>query len=226
MRSSRRQLVNTIYIIKSIETPKVYIGQTWHTLTNRLSSHKRNARNGTGRITKLYNSMRKYGIDSFTIEKLDQADSQESANFLEDYYITQYDSIINGLNLKCGGAVGKFSEESRKKMSLSHLGEKNNNHGKRGPGITFYGGHHTDESKKKISDAMRNVIKRELSLEEKEILKTRARELSKLDEHKVREIKILLRDGKKIKDIAILYDVTDSCISHIRAGRSWSSVFI
>jgi ABC-type iron transport system FetAB ATPase subunit len=47
-----------------------------------------------------------------------------------------------------------------------------------------------------------------------------------LDEEKVREIKLLLKDGKRNKDIAILYGVTDSVISKIKTGLRWGNVEI
>ena len=84
MRQPRKQKLNTIYIVKSSETSKVYIGQTWYGMQTRLCTHKRLAMKNSQGVSKLYNSMRKYGIDTFTIEKLDECDTQEKANELED----------------------------------------------------------------------------------------------------------------------------------------------
>lgn len=70
----------------------------------------------------------------------------------------------------CKSCVGKnrtFSEERNRKISLSHLGEKNPNYGKHPSDETrlamslshtgeknyFFGKHHTEETKHKISDA-------------------------------------------------------------------------
>jgi len=48
-----------------------------------------------------------------------------------------------------------------------------------------------------------------------------------LNEEKVKEIKILLSEGKiKNKDIAIIYGVKECTISKIKNGSSWSSVNI
>jgi|GEM_PF-1798953 len=48
-----------------------------------------------------------------------------------------------------------------------------------------------------------------------------------LNEEKVKEIKLLLREGKmKNKDIAIIYGVKDSVISKIKTGLLWSNVEI
>lgn len=47
-----------------------------------------------------------------------------------------------------------------------------------------------------------------------------------LDENKVKEIKVLLADGKRIKDVAVLYGVSGTLISRIKHGVRWGSVVI
>ena len=174
--------------------------------------------------------MRKYGTDTFTIEKLDVCDSQEKANELEDYYILQYDSIASGLNLKRGGAHGEYSPQSRKKMSESKTGEKNNRFGIVGEAHPMFGKTHTKEAKKKITDSQTGEKHWMFGKEPTEELKARllkqSHKVAKLDEQKVREIKQLLRDGVSMKVIAILYDVCYDNIRAIRDGRTWSSVSI
>lgn len=226
MRSSRKQTVCTIYIVKSPGTPKVYIGQTWYTIKTRISTHKRNARKGTGKSYKLYNSMRKYGIDTFKIEALAICDTQEKADELEDFYILQYNSIDKGLNLKRGGAAGGFSDEARAKMSASKMGTKNNRYGITGPDHPMYGKHHTDEAKKKISEASKQQIRQPITEQEKERLTAMSHATAKLDEQKVREIKALLKSGSSLSSIAKTYGVSDRNIAHIRNGFTWSWVKI
>lgn len=48
--------------------------------------------------------------------------------------------------------------------------------------------------------------------------------LAKLDEEKVKEIKIMMRDGYKNNEIADIYKVCTSNISLIRSGKRWSHV--
>lgn len=50
--------------------------------------------------------------------------------------------------------------------------------------------------------------------------------LAKLTEEKVKEIKKLISQGYKNKEIAELYKVDQSNISHIRSGKRWSHVSI
>lgn len=127
MKKSRKveKIINTIYLIRSNLTNKVYVGQTWMSLEARFTAHKRCAKRRVKRHSvKLHNSMRKYGFENFFIEKLAESSTQEEANELEDFYILKFDSINKGLNLKRGGAAGDFSEETRKKMSKSARGNK------------------------------------------------------------------------------------------------------
>lgn len=227
-----RKPTNTIYIIRSSATNKVYIGQTWETPERRFSKHIGCARRDSQGSIKLRKAMRKYGTDTFTIEQIDECDSQEKANELEDYYILQYNSIESGLNLKRGGAHGEYSEESKKKMSESHMGELNFNYGLRGPGTTFYGGHHTDEAKAKISAAFtgekHHFFGKIVSEEERKHLieaSAKARLVNaKITEQQAREIKQLLKTDMKHKNIALLYNISKHIVSSISRGIAWGWV--
>ena len=90
-----------IYKITNKINGKVYIGQTIYTLARRKANHIKCAKNGVDRH--LYNAMRKYGIDNFDFEEIDHADNIEDLNYLEAYYITQYDSVRKGYNMGYGG---------------------------------------------------------------------------------------------------------------------------
>lgn len=90
-----------IYKITNKINGKVYIGQTIHSLSYRKSQHLRCANNGVDRH--LYNAMRKYGIENFEFEEIDRADNIDDLNYLETYYIIQYDSVRKGYNMCYGG---------------------------------------------------------------------------------------------------------------------------
>ena len=104
--------------------------------------------------------------------------SNDAANYLEDFYITTFDTLNpeNGYNLKEGGAFGKMTiatckkiseansgsnnfmygkkhtEETCKKISDAVSGEKHRLYGKTGKDHPMYGKHHTEETRKKLSD--------------------------------------------------------------------------
>jgi group I intron endonuclease len=105
----------TIYLLTNTVNSKVYIGQTWLTLNKRMGKNGTNYKNSIY----LYSAIQKYGSDKFQYEILAQCSDQKTADYLEDYYINQYDSRNHdiGYNIKEGGSVGKHSEETIDKIS-------------------------------------------------------------------------------------------------------------
>ena len=72
--------------------------------------------------------------------------SEEEMNSDEQYYIEFFDTLYpNGYNLTKGGDGGILCEETRRKLSNSHKGKIPPNKGKP----------HSDETKKKISEALK-----------------------------------------------------------------------
>lgn len=66
---------------------------------------------------KFYNAIQKYGWENFTRTILSENLTLSEANELEQYYISLYNSIEDGYNLKSGGLNCEYSQESIKKMS-------------------------------------------------------------------------------------------------------------
>src|SRR5208282_1914217 len=73
-----------------------------------------------------------YTLENFECMVIEQTKTREEANIREMFWIKFYDSISpNGYNLTSGGVwCFEHSEESKKKNSIAHLGEKNWNFGK------------------------------------------------------------------------------------------------
>lgn len=102
---------------------KIYIGQTKYTVEHRIKQHINDANNGS---TKLFHiAIRKYGIETFNYEILNEAFSIEELNKLEIYYIEKYNSYYkngNGYNMTIGGEGANgyiFTENDRQKLSGS-----------------------------------------------------------------------------------------------------------
>jgi group I intron endonuclease len=95
-----------IYCIKNELNGKVYIGYTGKNIDKRFNTHIKNAKEKINR--KLYDSMNKYGCNNFTISKLDETDSIESAQELESWYIHIFKSKNSkyGYNMTNGGDGG------------------------------------------------------------------------------------------------------------------------
>lgn len=110
-----------IYKITNNINNKVYIGQTTRTVSIRYKNHLYNAQRG--RREHLYEAIRTYGGNNFSVETLAEAFSKEKLDELEIYYIAFYESRNpqKGYNIALGGGRGllgyNHSLESKKKIS-------------------------------------------------------------------------------------------------------------
>ncbi len=112
-----------IYKITNKINNKIYIGQTIHTLLYRWNNHIRASNRGSNIY--FHKAIRKYGKDSFNIEKLADAFSKEELNSLEIQYIKQYNSLApNGYNTSTGGEGGNnFSNNPNIAIIKQHMSE-------------------------------------------------------------------------------------------------------
>ena len=154
----------TVYIHKNKINGKVYIGQTCQNPIKRWD-------NGKGYITstRFYNAIQKYGWDNFEHIILYSGLSQEEANKIEQKLIKQYKAQNDqyGYNITSGGNNYSHSEETKQKIGKAnsialkgktHSQEQNKAISEKftGKGNPFYGKHHTEETKKKISESRGN----------------------------------------------------------------------
>ena len=102
-----------VYKITNNINKKTYIGQTTQKLYYRWNNHIYNMKN-TKNNHPLYNAMRKHGVENFTIEEIDGANSITELNYKEWLRIHMHNTIApNGYNLREGGdASGKMSKEA------------------------------------------------------------------------------------------------------------------
>ena len=89
-----------IYKIYNDVNDKVYIGQTSGTIEERFKQHLKKVNSDDRKTYPLYNAMRKYGIEHFFIEQIEETDD---LNVREIYWIKQFDSYNNGYNATLGG---------------------------------------------------------------------------------------------------------------------------
>ena len=99
-----------IYCYTNNINGKKYIGQS-KDVTRRC--HPSNYKG----CTKFYYAIEKYGWSNFTQTILAEGLTIEEANAKEEYFISLYNTIENGYNLKSGGLNCEYSESSRHKMS-------------------------------------------------------------------------------------------------------------
>ena len=88
-----------IYVIKNDINNKPYVGKTVTTLANRWLHHKDDYQKYDWH---LYRAMRKYGIEHFWIEQIEECDDS-IIDEREIYWINQLDSYNNGYNMTIGG---------------------------------------------------------------------------------------------------------------------------
>lgn len=132
-------IIYSIYKITNKINNKIYIGFTSKTIEERFQEHVNSAIYHKDKIY-FHNAIRKYGKESFLLEKIDESlDRNYALNVLEPKYIKEYKSNNKkyGYNLTNGGEGASFTEEIRKKLSENkkekyRLGIlKNNNKGKK-----------------------------------------------------------------------------------------------
>ena len=98
-----KELKNTMaYIYKIINdiNNKIYIGKTEKSIEKRFKEHCSDAFRDRNEKRPLYAAMRKYGIENFHIELVEETDNPEER---EIYWIGFYDGYTKGYNATIGG---------------------------------------------------------------------------------------------------------------------------
>lgn len=150
-----------IYKVTNLVNGKCYVGQTRMSLQNRWKHH----RYAHG-CSALHSAIEKYGVENFTIEQIDSADTQDELNQKEQFWIAKLNTLSpNGYNLTTGGESPVWCEDSRLRMSESKKGNYPSEETRKilrevklGERNSFYGKHHTDESKQKISASKKGQL--------------------------------------------------------------------
>ena len=96
------------YIYKIINdiNNKVYIGKTAYSIEKRFKEHCDDAFRDRNEKRPLYSAMRKYGIEHFEIQKIEECEDIAAAD-REAYWIGVYSAYQTGYNATLGGD-GKF----------------------------------------------------------------------------------------------------------------------
>ena len=142
-----------IYRIENIENENFYIGQTYQTLSQRFTNHKCEAKRGKTNGP-LYRAMRKYGIELFIIEDIEtrefetKKEAKEWMNEREIHYISTLKPAYNAAPGGLGHTGVQWTEERRAKFKERMSGSNN----------PQYGNTKTEETRKKLSDALKGRV--------------------------------------------------------------------
>ena len=140
-----------IYCITNTLNGKKYIGQTTKTLEKRWISHKSESKKHEN---KFYRAIRKYGFEYWTKEIIEEIEN-DLLNEREQYWISHFDTMNIGYNLRSGGGQNSLlSEESKKKISEKHMGKRMSIPTEFKKGLIPWnkGGTHSEETRKKLRE--------------------------------------------------------------------------
>ena len=121
------------YIYKIINNinQKIYIGKTSSTIEKRFKEHCNDSKKERCEKRPLYDAMNKYGIENFTVEKVEEVENDEIASEREIYWINKLRTYIgfndcNGYNATLGGDSKRYydyQEIANKYMELKNQKE-------------------------------------------------------------------------------------------------------
>lgn len=149
-----------IYKITNKVNGKIYIGQSIN-IKARWRDHISSLNRGDSRCTLLQRAWNKYGgEENFSFEILELC-SEDMLDEVEIKYIEMYDTCNVGYNIEYGGNENKcLSAETRQKIGDANRGRHHSEESKKkmseartGKKNGMYGKTHSEEARKKISDA-------------------------------------------------------------------------
>lgn len=91
-----------IYKIVNDINGKIYVGKTNLTINERFKEHCRDSKKPTEQIRPLYAAMQKYGIEHFSIEQIEECET-DKASEREQYWIGFFEGYEKGYNATRGG---------------------------------------------------------------------------------------------------------------------------
>lgn len=189
-----------IYKHTNLVNGKYYIGQTKRDLMTRWIETVKHA-NYEGTLYRnalFYRAIRKYGPSNWKHETIESGiETLEDANDREAFWIALFCSNNKrfGYNSTSGGRQGAMTLEVKNRLSESHLGKE-----------------HALSTKEKISEMSRKTVENYVG--------ESFHWNSKLTTAQVANIRLLLSEKQmRQKDIAQMFNVSDTTISHIKHGK-------
>ncbi len=152
-------MYGVVYRVVNNVNGKCYVGQSVNPSVRKRDHFSNNVLRSS---PVLHKSMSKHGLENFAFEILDTVYSKEDLDNREIYWIYKLNSMLpDGYNIREGGARGKLSESSKRKISKANkgrlVGEKNPCYGRTGSKSPLYGKPGPNLGKK-LSQVQRKLI--------------------------------------------------------------------
>jgi len=239
-----KEKIMGIYQIRNLINGKVYIGSSID-IDKRWKKHVRELKNLIHPNQHLQSSWNKYGEESFIFEMIEDVCDDKLLLKCEQKYLDNLKKDdYNMVRDARGGSRGRFvSDETRKRMSDSHKGEKCVWWGKRGEESHMWKWNPSIETRKKMSDSHRGKKMSDETREKqtgknnhnygKHLSKETRKKLSiansgeragsaKLKLKDVDTARVLYASGQyTYKMLSKMFNVGETCIGDIIRGRTW-----
>ena len=214
-----------IYKITNKENGLMYIGCTINSLEKRFGEHLSRCFTSEHK-SKLYNSIKKYGQDNFTIELVEECDLGVIYE-TEKKYIEQFNTYNTGLNSTIGGegCLGyTHSSEIRQKISEN---TKNGNSHKGKTYEELYGDKAEEQREKRRLSVKKGWESISDEDKQKRIIKATEtlQKTSKYGVDLVVNIKNKIKEGLTHKQFRELYpEVRQNFYYELKNGRRWANI--
>lgn len=214
-----------IYKITNLINEKEYVGCTIYPIKKRFEAHIYRCLK-TDSNTKFCNSIRKYGVENFNIEIIEECDISIIYE-KEKFYINKFKSYDNGLNSTFGGegCLGyTHSPEIRQKISEN---VKNGNSHKGKTYEELYGNKADEEREKRRMSVKKGWDSISDEKKENRVNKSTetTRKNSKYGVELIKEIKNKFKEGFKIGEVSDIYpQFNKGYLSAIKNNKRWKNI--
>lgn len=230
-----------IYKITNLLNEQSYIGLSVD-IEKRWLRHKSNYKDSSNKEYEkaLYRAFRKYGVENFTFEVLEECDQTELSN-REIYWISFYDTFANGYNETPGGEIICVGGENHPNHKLTEEDVKTirnyyNNKARKKDIFTLYKDRIGESGFSKIwkGETWKNVMPEVYTEENKKFHKNNtvnkgsSNGRSKMTEQEVYEIRLRRKNGENIQEVYKDYDnkLTYGSFVNIWSYQNWKNIIV